>query len=164
MAGMAIGLSLALLAGISVHAAIAPQSAPVAAPLAIVSTVQPELAVAAVMKEIDDPTSGMRWFLVEDPAHPGGPGRLIAVSAGSLRQSPAGHTGAAGPEPVIRAGDRVQVEEHSAVVDGSLQAIALGSAVPGAKLRVELRVGGRVVTARALGPGRAELAPAGARP
>jgi hypothetical protein len=138
--------------------------APVA-PLEIVSAGPPELAAGAVVKEIRDPGSGMRWLLMDDPAHPGGPGRLVATSAGTPAAGEAvPRAKVSGPKPVIHAGDRVQVEEHSAVVDASLQATALGAAVPGATLRVRLRVGGSVVRALALGPGRAKLAPAGARP
>lgn len=155
----------AVAAGVCAFFSGAQDVKPAVVPLVVVSTVPAERAAGAVMKEIDDPGSGVRWLLVEDAAHPGGPGRLVAMSAGILAEGVAvPGAKASGPEPVIHAGDRVQVEEHSAVLDASLQATALGAAVPGATLQVRLRVGGRVVRALALGPGRARLAPAGARP
>lgn len=70
----------------------------------------------------------------------------------------------AAAKPVIHAGEAVQVEEHSAVVDANLQAVALSSAAPGGILRVRLRIGGRVLRARAVAAGRATLEPAGGRP
>jgi len=59
---------------------------------------------------------------------------------------------------VIHTGDEVTVEEHSAVIDARLQAVALGSAAAGSELRVRLRIGGKVVDALALKPGRAVFA------
>ncbi len=134
------------------------------APLTAVSTAQPEFA-GSVFKEIDDQGSGLRWLLVEDPAHPGGPGRLVSLRSDETKAKPGkSAAGVVKTNPVIHAGDTVQVEEHSAVVDASLQAVALSSAIPGGMLRVRLRIGGRVVKARALGIGRAALEPAGERP
>jgi hypothetical protein len=115
-------------------------------------------------REIDDPHTGDRWLLVRNEQFPGGPGRLVRVVA---------HTGAAGQiaagravaPPVIRPGDWVIVEEHTAVVDAVLKARALHPAVLGAVFDVRLAIGGRVVRVVALGPGRAALAPeTGARP
>ncbi len=135
------------------------------APLAVVTTVEPELAAGAVFKEIDDPNSGLRWLLVEDPVHPGGPGRLVSLRSDETKAKPGKSAARVDrANPVIHAGEAVQVEEHTAVVDASLQAVALGSAEPGCILRVRLRIGGRVVKARALGVGRAVLEPAGDRP
>lgn len=127
------------------------------------STVEP--GSAGVEKEIDDPNSGLRWVVVEDPAHPGGPGRLVLSGKGGA-QNPLrpNRVKAAKMSPVIHAGDAVQVQEHSAVVDASLQAVALGSAGSGCIFRVRLRIGGRVLKVRALAAGRAELEPDGERP
>ena len=121
-----------------------------------------------VVREIDDPGTGTRWLLVRDRAHSGGPGRLVQVG-GVLKRNR--H---AGPDlgqklavflPVIRAGERLVVEEHSAVVDARLEAVALGPAAAGAALKVRLAIGGKVLQAVALGPGRAEFAPeTGVRP
>jgi hypothetical protein len=67
--------------------------------------------------------------------------------------------------PVIRVGDRLIVEEHTAVVDAVLEARALNPAAVGAPLDVRLTIGGNVVRVVALGSGRAALvAEAGMRP
>lgn len=109
----------------------------------------------APVREIDDPNSGARWLLY--PSKDGGPGRLVLVA----NSGPRGTATAAPilPQPVIRAGDRIVLEEHTAVVDARLEAVALGPAAPGASLRVRLAVGGRVIAAVALAPGRAQLIP-----
>jgi flagella basal body P-ring formation protein FlgA len=58
-------------------------------------------------------------------------------------------------QPVIRAGERLIVEESTAVVDARLEAVALGPAAIGSPLNVKLAIGGKVVRAVALAPGRA---------
>lgn len=68
------------------------------------------------------------------------------------------------PVLVIRAGDPIQIEEHTAMVDATLEAVAMGNAATGAALRARLKSGGRVVRAIALGQGRAQLAPEEKRP
>ena len=60
---------------------------------------------------------------------------------------------------MIHARDYVIVEEHTALVDARLEAVALGSAASDAPLRVRLKVGGKIVGAVATGPGHAILAP-----
>lgn len=102
---------------------------------------------------IEDPTLGSRWVLVKDAEHPGGPGRLVMEPQGLQR----GATRERAAAPVIRAGDRVLVEENTPVARGVLEAIALGSARQGAAFRVRLTVGGLVVRVIAAGPGRAIL-------
>jgi hypothetical protein len=59
--------------------------------------------------------------------------------------------------PIIHPGDPVLVEEHSAVVDAVLEAVALGPAVEGGLFPARLKVGGRVLRVAAVAPGRAEL-------
>jgi hypothetical protein len=122
---------------------------------------------SAVFYEMDDVATGDRWLLERDPIHPEGPGRWLRV-----RTPKAGGEAAATPTrpslnaqavdstamPVIHTGDEVTVEEHSAVIDARLQAVALGSAAAGSELRVRLRIGGKVVDALALKPGRAVFA------
>jgi hypothetical protein len=119
------------------------------------------------VREIDDPPTGNHWLLMSDPGHPGGPGRMVL--AAGLGREPAGVIAPARnrsqPRPVIRAGDRLIVEENTAVAEARLEAVALGSAGSGSPLPVRLKVGGKVVRAVALTPGRAALAPEiGARP
>lgn len=157
-AGFASALVVAICA--MLYPAAAQEVKPSEGTLAIVSTVPPELAAAAVQREIDDPGSHLRWLLVEDPSHPGGPGRMVAMGAGAGSASRRA-AAVAKAKPVVRSGDVVQVEEHSAVVDASLQAVALNSAALGERIRVRLLVGGRVIAAVVLGPGRAALQPAG---
>jgi len=128
-----------------------PSSAPVAA-----------VARGEVIREIDDPHTGARWLLVRNEEHPGGPGRLVLVggqgneSGGASRQTEAEE---ARLRPVIRTGDRLVVEEHTARVDAALEARALGPAASGGGFNARLAIGGRVVRAVALGPGRAAFLP-----
>jgi hypothetical protein len=115
-----------------------------------------------IVREIDDPNSGARWLLERNPDHPGGPGLLVLVESGRnpVRQDQSGfEPSGVDPRTVIRAGDRLIVEENTPVVEARLEAIALGTAVLGSVLEARLKIGGRVVRAVALGPGRAELQP-----
>jgi hypothetical protein len=119
------------------------------------------LAGGEIVREIDDPNSGARWLLERNGDHPGGPGLLVLVEAG---RNPAPRDKAVEPtqvelRSVIRAGERLIVEENTPVVEARLEAVALGPAVLGSVLEARLKIGGRVVRAVALGPGRAELQP-----
>jgi hypothetical protein len=125
-------------------------------------------AAGEALREIDDLHTGDRWLLMRDSIHPGGPGRLVLVADGGSRSGP-GEAGSARPEaspaadrrlpaPVIRAGDRLVLEEKTAVIEARLEAVALGPAANGAPLTVRLEIGGMVVQAVALGPGRAAFA------
>jgi hypothetical protein len=113
-----------------------------------------------IVREIDDPHNGDRWLLMRDESHPAGPGffRLVSTaSGGRMDPSQARQTtpGADTPPPVIRAGDRVVVEENTTVVEAHLVAVAMGPAWAGSAFNVRLSIGGRVVRAVAQGPGRA---------
>ena len=119
-----------------------------------------------IIREIDDPSSGQRWLLVRDDAHASGPGLLLLAGGGRdlNRAGPVAGGAqvpvqipvqAAADPPVIRSGDRVQVEEHSATVDARLEAVALTPAWPGTAFNARLAIGGKVVRAVAVGPGRA---------
>ena len=125
---------------------------------------QGKLSHDELVREIDDPHTGERWLLVRNDLNPGGPGRMVLV--GGLRNSVDGvaprvgeQTVADVPQPVIRAGDRLIVEEHTALADAVLEARALTPAAQGSALNVRLTIGGKVVRAVALGPGRAALQP-----
>jgi len=118
-----------------------------------------------VVRAIDDPATGQCWLLERDPRYPGGPGRLVlvprgagAAGAGSKKAEPGLPVVLAKLTPVIRAGDRLVVEQRTAVVDARLGAIALGPAAAGAEFNARLEIGGRAVRAVALGPGRAAFA------
>lgn len=123
-----------------------------------------------VIRQIDDPGRDGAWLLIRNPIHPAGPGRLIWVPRGGQAADPTVGQAAnpAAPvteatlealKPVILAGDRLVVEEETPVVDARLEATALNPAPAGATLNVRLEIGGRVVRAIALGPGRARFAP-----
>jgi len=132
---------------------------------------RPQPEVRDLVREIDDPHSGQRWLLCRDAKHPEGPGRMVpaggtsgaAAGAGTGQRTGAGIgklPGEAGADalPVIRAGDRVVLEEDSPMVEVRLEAVALGTAMAGGPLKVRLRIGGRVVRTVALAAGR--VAPA----
>lgn len=123
---------------------------------------------AQISREIDDPSTGDRWLLV--PGHGGGPGTLILAGHRETARSGEANAGvqsapAADPvadqpvihAPVIHAGDALVVEEHTAVVDVRLEAVALNSASAGAPLEARLKIGGNVVRVLANAPGRAVL-------
>lgn len=109
---------------------------------------------ADIVREIDDPHTGDRWLLMRDASHPGGPGRLLLVSAARIELRQTGLEAETVP-PVIRTGDRVIVEENTAVLESRLEAIALSPAIAGSALNVRLILGGKVVRVVAAGPGRA---------
>jgi hypothetical protein len=130
------------------------ESAPIAPPA------QKVLRERDVVREIDDPHSGAVWLLFRDAERPGGPGRLMLAAQSNARaRNPKDPVPVAESLPVIRAGDALIVEEHSAVVDARLEAIALGSAARGSAFKARLRIGGKVVRVVALAPGRAIFAP-----
>ena len=123
-----------------------------------------------VVREIDDPHTGNRWLLLRDGAHPGGPGRLVLVpklvprtetkqaeTAADRQKSALAEVTPGEFHPIIRAGDKLIVEEHTAVIDTYLEAVALGPAVAGAVFGVRLKLGGKMMQAVALGPGRAAM-------
>ena len=111
----------------------------------------------AVLREIDDPSTGQHWLLMRDPLHPGGPG--VLVSSESVPDSGRLEAAIVRLHPVIHAGDRLTVEQSNAKVDLRIEGIALSPAAPGAPLRVRLSLTGKIVDALALGPGLVERVP-----
>ncbi len=119
-----------------------------------------------VIRTIQDPHSGQSWLLLRNEDHPGGPGRLLLADTRLARSIPAAVAESAQKPKgeradhsdgsiVIHAGDRLVVEEHTAIADVQLEAVALASAKAGATLAVRLKIGGRVERAVAVAPGRA---------
>jgi hypothetical protein len=131
-----------------------------------------------IVREIDDPATGNRWLLERSSLNDGGPGRMLLFEPGkasSLQQGttvprPDRRDGPGGvgkqesarrvvaPILLIRAGERLIVEEHTELLDATLEAVALSGASQGESLRVRLLIGWRVVNAVAVAPGRALLA------
>jgi|SRR5271157_3406430 len=122
-----------------------------------------------VLRVIDDPSTGAHWLLLADGVNPAGPGRMVLIAeprklavrneTGSARVVRAPDSDETPLLPVIRPGDRLIVEESTPVVEARLEAVALGAAVSGSAFNARLRIGGRVVRAVALAPGRAVFAP-----
>lgn len=124
------------------------------------------------IRKICDPHTGMQWVLERDPSNPGGPGRMVLengtpchldrgiakqnfgnMSAFVRRQQ----TPIASAPVVIRAGDKLMIEEKTPRVETRLEAVALSSAVAGAEFAARLTFQGAIVRAVALEPGRASL-------
>jgi len=112
-----------------------------------------------VVRRIDDPGAHGTWLLVRDPEHPAGPGRFLWVARAGRPSDASAVLPVQAVKPVILAGDRLVVEEQTPVVDARLAATALNPAVAGEPLRVRLEIGGRIMRAIAIAPGRAQLAP-----
>lgn len=126
-----------------------------------------------VVREIDDPHTGDRWLLVSGAGLPGGPGRLVLAASSPASSALSRPASSAAPEPersaqplpVIHTGDRLILEEDTPLVRARLEARALSPALAGSPLMVRLVLGGAVMRAVALGPGRAAFAsPSGVRP
>ena len=105
-------------------------------------------AQARIVREIRDPQTGAHWLVVPSTENPAGPGRMIAAPPEPRSQS---------KQMVIHNGDTLLVEERTQTVETCLAAVALGPAAMGSEFRVRLKVGGRVLKAVAVAPGRAAL-------
>ncbi|HWT65468.1 MAG TPA: hypothetical protein VN151_05095 [Terracidiphilus sp.] len=111
---------------------------------------------AHVEHALVDPATQTKWVLQADSQHPGGPGRLVPLhSASALVASEASNSGRA--HSVIRAGDRLIVEETTQMLVARYAAVALAPAAIGDTLLARFAVGMKPVPVRALGPGRASL-------
>ena len=120
----------------------------------------------SVFREIVDAGSGVRWVVLRDASHPEGPGHLLPAKPVGEVLTP-GHSlekhisVPAVVAPCIHVGDRIVVEEHTAMAEVHLDAVAMEPAVPGSICRVRLKVAGKVALAVVVAPGKAELAVAG---
>lgn len=106
-----------------------------------------------ILRAITDPHTGQQWLLVANEENPAGPGRLVMASCF------AAHRDARITAFAIHAGDKIVVEEHGLAMDAYLEATALETAAVGSQFKVRLKIGGRVLKAVALGPGKAEVQP-----
>ena len=127
------------------------------------------------IRVIRDPHTALQWLLESDPARPGGPGRIVLLGNQKSSQPESSNivngivneiakSGQNVSSAVIRCGDRLVVEENSAVVEARLEAVALNSAIQGAELRVRLAIGGKILRVIAIGPGRAVFETNAGRP
>jgi hypothetical protein len=82
----------------------------------------------------------------------------MTVASEILETIPDSVSGKRAPSVVIHAGDRLVVEEHTAVAQGYLDAVALNAAEVGGTLDIRLKIGSKVRRAVAIAPGRAALA------
>ncbi|WP_263352133.1 hypothetical protein [Acidicapsa acidisoli] len=151
------------------------------------SPVDPLRAPGEAGREFVDPCLGSHWRIQSNAEHPGWPGRLVLVNAGAGPDrggNSAAATGSAGngsnqvslpagngsqfspniTRPLaVRAGDRLIVEQDSAVLHAEIEAVALESARTGDSVRVRLSAGsttphgiaGKVVSVIATGAGQA---------
>ncbi|MDR3723813.1 MAG: hypothetical protein P4K83_04915 [Terracidiphilus sp.] len=118
------------------------------------------------VREIVDPFNGDRWLLLRDSATSGRPGRLVRVPRGSgmdsvlnVRHPDRGGSGTVPAyRPVIHSGDALIVEQSSPVLEARFAAVALETALAGARFRARLQATGAVVRAIAIASGRAALA------
>ena len=115
----------------------------------------PTYASVHIHCQIRDPHSGARWLVVSNPASPGGPGRMIPGNDSAVAEETSSQKNL--PVAVIHRGERVVVEEHTPMSDAYLEAIAVDAAAVGSPLDVRLKIGGKVVRAVAIAPGRAAL-------
>jgi hypothetical protein len=109
-----------------------------------------------IVEERTDPATGARWMLMRDAEHSAELAHWVLADAGRERPAAAGAT-TTEPKLVIHAGDKIVVQEETAVVNAWLEATALTGAKDGGELRVKLKIGGRILAVRAISPGTAEM-------
>lgn len=98
------------------------------------------------------------WRLVRRDARDPGPGRWIARSARDCQlRGQDTEASAATVQPVIRPGEELDIEEHTAIAEIHLRARSLGYARAGEPIRVQISPLGSPFGAIAVGPGRAVL-------
>jgi Chaperone for flagella basal body P-ring formation len=149
---LAIGCGIGVL---TLSVSVAAQSA--AIHLAIVAAKQPS-GDGEVLREIDDAANGCRWLLERDTEHPGSPGRMVLIAGcvQGLRSDAAKIDGATTlAASVIRVGDRVVLEAHTAAMDVQLEAVALTPAAVGSEFVARMKLSGQVLRAVAVARGRA---------
>jgi Chaperone for flagella basal body P-ring formation len=134
-AGMTLAVSLALIAGL---------------------VAQERAAGESVVTERTDLATGARWMLMRDASNGGGPARWVLETAG-MDKATGGMLKAVERKLLIHSGDKIVVEEQTAVLHARFEATALTSAKSNESLRARITIGGRVLSARAIAPGLAEI-------
>jgi hypothetical protein len=160
-----IGMLLAFAAGAAVGGQTARKVASSAGPQTLAGN--RAFSALGVSREIEDAGTGVRWLLLRNESHPGGPGRLVpagedrnahsAIGRGkdSVRQRNAAAN--IGQRPIICAGDRLIIRDDSDRVLVQLEGVALAPASVGSLLPVRLHIGGAIVRAVAVRSGQATL-------
>ena len=113
----------------------------------------------------EDPSTHLRWTLLQNLSRPAVPARLIRASnnpnCAATSAVECGLPGAVSfqpaADPVIHVGDALIIAEHTQVLDAQLEATALGQAAAGEPLRVRLKSSGHILFVVADGPGRATM-------
>lgn len=153
----AVRFALALCAGMSPGLASCQWAQPAA-----------KLKASPAVRVIEDRPQGLQWLLLRNADHPGGPGMLVPqlwekvdLNAPQSDERSALQTRAnvMRLRPVIRAGERLTIEDDSPMAHLRIEAVAMMPASAEEVFKVSLSVGGATVKAIALGPGRAKLAP-----
>ena len=118
---------------------------------------------------IEDPATHQCWILERYLNRPGAPSRLVQMPSGPpcvcheeqvTRLLTKSERVAI---PIIHAGDRLILTEHTAVSNVQLEAIALNGASVGQSLPVRLKIGGQILHAVATAPRRASIVSATVR-
>jgi hypothetical protein len=112
------------------------------------------------IRAFEDPGTHQHWLLIRDQNRVTGPALLVKAQHAACVSSTLGKMNSESKPlfqlrsiPVIHAGDRIVLLEHSAVSDAELEATALQAAAVGDPLPVRLKFGGLTVRAIAAAPG-----------
>jgi hypothetical protein len=119
------------------------------------------------LREVADLGTHQHWLLIQDLTRATGPALFMKQPQHSacafLTLGKMNFGSALGARvrsiPVIHAGDRIILCEHTILSDAELEATALEAAAVGESLRVRIKFGGLTVRAIAAAPGRATLVP-----
>jgi hypothetical protein len=90
---------------------------------------------------IVDPCLGYHWLRVSDRLHPAGPARLIQFDSNLNPASDSQASSSTARLNIIRAGDRITVEQNRPQLVAHLQAVALEPAAAGETFRAKLNLG-----------------------
>ena len=128
-------------------------------------TIRNRQAAWRVLRSFDDPGTAQQWFLLRDPSQPARPAKLIVVvhhrsdrtDRVSGRRSHSVTEGSGSDLPLVRAGDKIVLSEHSPGVESRFEATALSTASLGHVVSVRVDVWGRVLQAVVTGDARAEI-------
>ena len=113
-----------------------------------------------------DPGTCKRWRYERNGDHPSWPPRLVMVSDEVSCSSQSNvNPGMKGQKTewlrhhtiIVLAGDELAVSDETAALLANLEGVALNNGSPGEVIGVRLRLGGRIMRAQVLAPGRVRL-------